>query len=76
MHQLRMKQLQDESEAEKARALKEMSDQLSRDHHSQLEGLRSRFRLMACTSMERSPSDSSLEKVEVLYYVIHFSSSL
>lgn len=63
LHQQRLKQVQDEAEAEKAKAIKDMSEQLSRDHHSQLEGLRSRFRLMACTS-ERSPSDCSLEKTE------------
>ncbi|XP_026289060.1 RB1-inducible coiled-coil protein 1 isoform X1 [Frankliniella occidentalis] len=63
LHQQRMKQLQDEYDVEKSRALKELSDQLSRDHHSQLEGLRSRFRLMACTS-ERSTSDSGQEKAE------------
>ncbi|KAK3908461.1 RB1-inducible coiled-coil protein 1 [Frankliniella fusca] len=63
LHHQRMKQLQEESEAEKSRALKELSDQLSRDHHSQLEGLRSRFRLMACTS-DRPPSDSNQEKAE------------
>lgn len=66
LHQQRMKQVQEEFEIDKAKALKEMSDQLSRDHHSQLEGLRSRFRLMACTSSERTSSESSLEKTEVL----------
>lgn len=65
LHQQRMKQMQEQYEVDKAKALKDMSDQLSRDHHSQLEGLRSRFRLMACTSSERSSSESNLEKTEV-----------
>jgi RB1-inducible coiled-coil protein 1 len=53
------------AEADKQRALKELSDRLTHSYKTELEGLRSRFRLMATTSMERSPSDSSLEKIEV-----------
>jgi len=55
----------EEAEADKQRALKELSDQLTHTYKTEVEGLRSRFRLMATTSMERSPSDSSLEKIEV-----------
>lgn len=65
LHQQKIKQMQEEFEVEKTRSLKEMSDQLSRDHHSQLEGLRSRFRLMACTTPDRPPSESSFDKTEV-----------
>lgn len=53
------------AEADKQRALKELSERLTHSYKTELEGLRSRFRLMATTSMERSPSDSSLEKIEV-----------
>ncbi|PNF24637.1 hypothetical protein B7P43_G00746 [Cryptotermes secundus] len=52
------------AETDKQRALKELSDRLTHSYKTELEGLRSRFRLMATTSMERSPSDSSLEKIE------------
>nr|QSV39522.1 autophagy associated protein [Locusta migratoria] len=54
----------DAFELEKQRALKELSDRLTHDYKTELEGLRSRFRLMTTTSMERSPSDSSLERIE------------
>ncbi|XP_069698604.1 RB1-inducible coiled-coil protein 1 isoform X3 [Periplaneta americana] len=54
----------DGAETDKQRALKELSDRLTHSYKTELEGLRSRFRLMATTSMERSPSDSSLEKIE------------
>ncbi|XP_063236188.1 RB1-inducible coiled-coil protein 1 [Bacillus rossius redtenbacheri] len=53
----------DAAEAEKARALKEQADALLHDYKAELESLRSRFR-MATASMERSPSDTSLEKIE------------
>ncbi|XP_018903400.1 uncharacterized protein Atg17 isoform X2 [Bemisia tabaci] len=49
---------------EKEAALKELGDRLNLDHKREMEGLRSRYRLYACTNMERSPSDSSLEKIE------------
>lgn len=47
---------------EKERVIKEITEKLTRDHKSELESLRSRYRLM--TSIERSPSDTSLEKIE------------
>lgn len=50
-------------EEDKQRALKDVTDRLTHDYKADLEGLRSRFRLM--TVMERSPSDSSLERIEV-----------
>jgi RB1-inducible coiled-coil protein 1 len=59
----------DRAEASKQTALKDLSDQLTRSYKTELEGLRSRFRLMATTSMERSPSDGSLEKIEVCHTV-------
>lgn len=57
------------AETDKQRALKELSDRLTHSYKTELEGLRSRFRLMATTSMERSPSDSSLEKIEVCHTI-------
>ncbi|XP_055711061.1 RB1-inducible coiled-coil protein 1 isoform X2 [Phlebotomus papatasi] len=47
---------------EKEKVIKEITEKLTRDHKSELESLRSRYRLM--TSIERSPSDTSLEKIE------------
>jgi RB1-inducible coiled-coil protein 1 len=57
------------AEANKQTALKDLSDRLTHSYKTELEGLRSRFRLMATTSMERSPSDGSLEKIEVCHTV-------
>uniref|UniRef100_A0A6B2EHA8 RB1-inducible coiled-coil protein 1 n=1 Tax=Phlebotomus kandelakii TaxID=1109342 RepID=A0A6B2EHA8_9DIPT len=47
---------------EKEKLIKDLTDKLTRDHKSELESLRSRYKLM--TSIERSPSDTSLEKIE------------
>uniref|UniRef100_A0A1L8DIA6 RB1-inducible coiled-coil protein 1 n=1 Tax=Nyssomyia neivai TaxID=330878 RepID=A0A1L8DIA6_9DIPT len=47
---------------EKEKVVKETTEKLMRDHKSELESLRSRYKLM--TSIERSPSDTSLEKIE------------
>lgn len=51
---------------DKKEALKELREQLNREHKSEMENLRARFRLAYSTtqSMERSPSDGSLEKIE------------
>lgn len=51
-------------EEERLRAVKEVTDQLNHDHRLELEAVRSRFRLMATATMERSPSECSLEKIE------------
>ncbi|XP_055905202.1 RB1-inducible coiled-coil protein 1 isoform X2 [Eupeodes corollae] len=48
--------------AEKERAVMEVRDKLTHDHKTEIESLRCRYKLM--TSMERSPSDTSLEKIE------------
>ncbi|GAB0094475.1 RB1-inducible coiled-coil protein 1 [Sergentomyia squamirostris] len=50
------------AQEEKEKLVKEITEKLTRDHKSELESLRSRYRLM--TSIERSPSDTSLEKIE------------
>ncbi|XP_023246260.1 RB1-inducible coiled-coil protein 1 isoform X2 [Copidosoma floridanum] len=44
--------------------LKEKCDKLHVEHRTEIETIRSRFKLMAASTMERSPSDSSLEKIE------------
>lgn len=48
--------------AEQKRAVNEAKEKLIREHKTEIESLRSRFKLM--TTMERSPSDTSLEKIE------------
>uniref|UniRef100_A0A1B6EGD0 RB1-inducible coiled-coil protein 1 n=1 Tax=Clastoptera arizonana TaxID=38151 RepID=A0A1B6EGD0_9HEMI len=52
-------------EAEKEKIVKELTEQLHHDHRLEIEAVRSRFiRVMATASMERSPSECSLEKIE------------
>jgi len=47
------------------RMVKEATDKFQLEYKAELETIRSRFKLMAASTMERSPSDSSLEKIEV-----------
>jgi RB1-inducible coiled-coil protein 1 len=47
---------------EREAAVKEIKEKLLNDHRNEIESLRCKLRLM--TSMERSPSDTSLEKIE------------
>jgi len=63
--QVRLEQTMVNAEEEKKAAIKEMTDRLNREHRMELEGLRSRFRMVHASQMERSPSDTSLEKIEV-----------
>ncbi|CAH1142100.1 unnamed protein product [Phyllotreta striolata] len=49
----------EEKEIEKEKSVKEASDNLRKTHKAELENIRARFKLM---TMERSPSDNSLEK--------------
>lgn len=42
--------------------IKDVKEKMLYDHRNEIESLRSKFKLM--TSMERSPSDASLEKIE------------
>lgn len=56
-------------EEERQRAVKEVTDKLNHDHRLEMEATRSRFRLMATATMERSPSECSLEKIEVENFV-------
>ena len=46
----------------KEAAVKEMKEKLRHEYKNEMESLRCKFKLM--TSMERSPSDTSLEKIE------------
>lgn len=64
-HKSQLEEQRLEWEREKEKCIKELVEKLNQEHKIELEGLRSRFRLMATASMERSPSDSSLEKIEV-----------
>lgn len=50
---------------QKAQIIKELTEELTMKHRKEIEALRQRFKLMTCTNMERSPSDTSLEKIEV-----------
>lgn len=63
-----IRELQDKlmaSEEEHQKAMREETEK----HKTQLEAIRSRFKFMAST-MERSPSDTSLEKIEVFVLFI------
>lgn len=51
-----------QSSAERDAAVKDVKERLLNDHRNEIESLRCKFKLM--TSMERSPSDTSLEKIE------------
>ncbi|XP_035915317.1 RB1-inducible coiled-coil protein 1 isoform X2 [Anopheles stephensi] len=51
------------AEVDRKKAIQEAVEQLEHKHRTEIESLRCRFKLMA-TSMDRSPSDTSLEKIE------------
>lgn len=51
-----------ESQIDKEKAVNMIKDKLIRDHKTEIESLRCRFKLM--TTTERSPSDTSLEKID------------
>ncbi|EFN87856.1 RB1-inducible coiled-coil protein 1 [Harpegnathos saltator] len=50
--------------SDQERMVKEATDKFQLEYKTELETLRSRFKLMAASTMERSPSDCSLEKIE------------
>lgn len=54
----------DQALADKQKAVNEIRDKLNREHKTELESQRSRFKLM--TNMDRSPSDTSLEKIDAI----------
>lgn len=49
-------------ENDKEKAVNELKDKLNREHKTEIESLRCRYKLMK--NMDRSPSDTSLEKVD------------
>ncbi|KAI5635969.1 autophagy-related protein 11 domain-containing protein [Phthorimaea operculella] len=51
-------------ETNKQKEIKELQEKMHQDYKAEIESLRSRFRLVALTNMDRSPSESSLEKIE------------
>lgn len=54
----------EEAEIAKQKAVKDSEEKMAHDYKGELETLRSRYRLVALTSVDRSPSESSLEKIE------------
>lgn len=67
-YQTKINQLEDNlitAKLDHQKIIKETTDKLQIEYKTELETIRSRFKLMtASTIMERSPSDSSLEKIE------------
>lgn len=53
---------------DKEKALNDVREKLIQEHKTEIESLRCRFKLMT-SSMERSPSDTSLEKIERPEYI-------
>lgn len=49
-------------EIEKTKAVNEMKDRLIREHKTEIESLRCRYKLMK--NVDRTPSDTSLEKID------------
>ncbi|XP_045484758.1 RB1-inducible coiled-coil protein 1 isoform X3 [Pieris rapae] len=55
----------EESDILKAKEIKEVQEKMHLEYKAEIESMRSRFRLVALTNnMDRSPSESSLEKIE------------
>ncbi|XP_012237466.1 RB1-inducible coiled-coil protein 1 isoform X2 [Bombus impatiens] len=50
--------------SEQQRMVKETTEKLQMEYKNELQSIRSRFKLMTASTMESSPSDSSLEKIE------------
>ncbi|CAK9814981.1 RB1-inducible coiled-coil protein 1 [Anthophora plagiata] len=66
-HQKRIQELEESlntARNDQQRMVKEATDKLQIEYKTELESIGSRFKLMASSTMERSPSDSSLEKIE------------
>lgn len=61
-----LKTRMEEAHNDQQRIVKEATDKLQIEYKAELESIRSRFKLMAASTcaMERSPSDSSLEKID------------
>ncbi|CAK1549757.1 unnamed protein product [Leptosia nina] len=55
----------DDAEIQKSKVIKEVQEKMHLEYKAEIESMRSRFRLVALTNnMDRSPSESSLEKIE------------
>ncbi|XP_045510745.1 RB1-inducible coiled-coil protein 1 isoform X2 [Colias croceus] len=55
----------EDAEVQKAKEIKEVQEKMHLEYKAEIESMRSRFRLVALTNnMDRSPSESSLEKIE------------
>ncbi|XP_063376066.1 RB1-inducible coiled-coil protein 1 [Cydia fagiglandana] len=54
----------EEADVQKQKELKEAQEKMHLEYKAEIESLRSRYRLVALTNMDRSPSESSLEKIE------------
>lgn len=54
----------EEFEVKKQKEIRDLQEKMHSDYKAEIESLRSRFRLVALTNMDRSPSESSLEKIE------------
>lgn len=59
------KMIQEAVTKERERTMKEVTEQLNQKHKQELEMVTKRFKLIACTNMERCTSETSLEKIEV-----------
>ncbi|KAK5646238.1 hypothetical protein RI129_004702 [Pyrocoelia pectoralis] len=55
-----------EAKLDKDQSLREMKENLGREHRAEIENIRTRFRLMSFSKIDRSPSDSNLDRVERL----------
>ncbi|XP_014479302.1 PREDICTED: RB1-inducible coiled-coil protein 1 isoform X4 [Dinoponera quadriceps] len=65
--QKRIEELEEDlatAHSDQERMVKEATDKFQLEYKTELETLRGRFKLMAASTMERSPSDCSLEKIE------------
>lgn len=66
--QKRIEELEEDlatARTDQERMVKEATEKFQLEFKTELETLRRRFKLMAASTMERSPSDCSLEKIEV-----------
>ncbi|KAF2878808.1 hypothetical protein ILUMI_27364 [Ignelater luminosus] len=59
-----MEKILESLKLEKQQCVKELGEKLVREHKAEIESIRSRFRLMSITKMEKSPSESNLDGIE------------
>lgn len=70
--------LEKEFDQKKEQMVREAREVMAREHKQEMDGLRARFRLAFSTAqgMERSPSDTSLEKIGVMTLFVSFVDSI